>query len=132
MKLRIFFDSYCPLCVNEMNQLKALDINNHLAYADIHAPDFQFEFPHIDPLKANTFLHAENENGDMLYGLDVTCKAWALVNHHRWIKVLRWPVIRWFSNFVYRLFAKNRYTISYWLTGQRRCETCENIKVKKH
>jgi predicted DCC family thiol-disulfide oxidoreductase YuxK len=129
MKLRIFFDSHCPLCVKEMHLLTALDVNDNLAYTDIHAPNFQHEFPHIDPLKANTFLHAENDKGDMLYGLDVSCQAWALVNHYRWLKVLRWPVISWFADIAYRIFAKHRYTISYWLSGQGRCEACENVEV---
>jgi len=42
----------------------------------------------------------------------VTAKAWALVDHHRLLQVLRWPVIRWFADFGYLVFARLRHPIA--------------------
>ena len=70
-------------------------------------------------------LHAQNVNGDMLYGLDVTAVAWSLVGKYRFLKILRWPVIRSISDLVYKLFAKYRDSISLLLTGKRRCQQCK-------
>ena len=56
-------------------------------------------FPHINPVEADRVLHGEWANGTLIYGLDVTQQAWALVGRHRWLKPLRLPLIRWFADF---------------------------------
>lgn len=119
--LTLFYDSYCPLCAAEMDQLRRLDTQARLRFEDIHGADFSQRYPDIDPLAADRILHARYADGRMIYGLDVTHQAWALVGKQRWLAVLRWPVIRWFADIGYRLFARYRYGISFILTGQRRC-----------
>lgn len=132
MKLTLFFDSYCPLCVTEMNELQRLDSLNPkplLLLEDIHAEDFQERYPDIDPVAADRVLHARYEDGSMIYGLDVTHQAWQLVGKQRWLAVLRWPIIRWFADLGYRFFARHRYAISFLLTGQRRCKPCAKSRA---
>jgi predicted DCC family thiol-disulfide oxidoreductase YuxK len=129
MKLTIFYDGYCPLCVAEMKQLAELDSRGELVFADIQDNDFVTRYPHIDPVEADRALHAEYEDGRMIYGLDVTHQVWAKVGKKPWLAIIRWPVVRWFADIGYRIFASNRYTISYWFTGQKRCETCA-VKIE--
>lgn len=127
MTLTLFYDSYCPLCAQEMDELRRLDSrsqNPRLAFEDIHADDFQSRYPEIDPVAADRILHARYDDGRMIYGLDVTHQAWRLVGKKRWLALLRWPVLRWFADMGYRFFARNRYGISFLLTGRRRCEPC--------
>jgi predicted DCC family thiol-disulfide oxidoreductase YuxK len=125
MILTIFYDSYCPLCSAEINQLKAYDSNNQLSFEDIHAVDFVQRYPYIDKVEANKLLHGQLSNGDMIYGLDVTCMAWKTVGKHRWLSILRWPVIRWFSDRAYLFFARHRNTISSLVTHKNSCRTCK-------
>jgi predicted DCC family thiol-disulfide oxidoreductase YuxK len=127
-KLIVFFDSYCPLCVAEMNQLALLDTKNLLQLEDIHQPDFASRYPTIDPVAADRVLHGMYEDGTMIYGLDVTHRVWQAVGKKPWVAMLRWPVIRLFADISYRIFAKNRYSISWLLTGKRRCEPCAKDK----
>ncbi len=122
--LTLYFDSACPLCVAEMDQLQALDNDMKLKFADILAEDFQCRYPHIDPVAADQYLHAEYADGRMIYGLDVTCAAWAAVEKKRWLSVLRWPLVRMIADLAYRFFARHRYSISWLVTGTRRCERC--------
>ncbi|MEI8610554.1 DUF393 domain-containing protein [Enterovibrio sp. Hal110] len=132
MTLTVFYDGSCPLCVAEMDQLRALNTDNHLRFEDILAPDFPSLYPTIDPVAASNVLHGilsesntpNDENERLLLGLDVTHKAWALVGKKRWIGVLRWPFIRWFADHAYLFFARNRYRISFLFTGKSRCEPC--------
>ena len=129
MTLTIFYDGYCPLCVAEMQQLEGLDTKGRLRFEDIQAEDFCACFPDIDPQAADRILHARYSDGRLIYGLDVTYQAWSLVEQKRWLAVLRWPIVRWFADIGYRLFAKHRYRVSYWLTGQARlsgkpCKSC--------
>ncbi len=124
MKLTLFFDSYCPLCAAEMKMLQDFDLEGKLIFEDIHAKDFELRYPKIDPVKADKILHGLYEDGSMIYGLDVTYQAWRTVGRKPWLALLRWPIIRWFADIAYRFFAQNRYSISWILTGQKRCSAC--------
>jgi predicted DCC family thiol-disulfide oxidoreductase YuxK len=130
MILTIFYDSHCPLCSAEINQLKAYDTDNQLSFEDIHAMDFVQRYPYIDKLRANRLLHGQLSNGGMIYGLDVTCMAWKTVGKHRWLSILRWPVIRWFADLAYLFFARHRNRISSLLSGNKKGIECQSCKVK--
>ena len=124
MALTVFFDGHCPLCSAEMRELHRLDHLNRLNLVDLHRTDFTELYPHIDKAQAIRILQAQQDDGTMLYGLDANCKVWQLVGRKRWLRVLRWPINRWIADFAYLLFAKNRESISYLVTGKRRCESC--------
>ncbi|MFT2098134.1 thiol-disulfide oxidoreductase DCC family protein [Marinomonas sp. 2405UD66-6] len=123
--LTIFYDGYCPLCTAEMNLLRDLDNQKKLILEDIHAADFSERFPHIDPIQADKILHGQLQNGEVIKGLDVTCLAWKLVGKHKWMQVLRWPVIRLFADLGYLFFARYRHSISSFVTGKPRCTSCQ-------
>ena len=128
-ELTIFYDGFCPLCVREMTHLRRADKQGRMRLVDIQQPGFAQEYPHIDPDAARTILHADTADGTLLLGLDVTYRAWALASpglfgRGFWIAPLRWPVIRWFADKAYLWFARNRYKVSGWFTGQERCESC--------
>jgi predicted DCC family thiol-disulfide oxidoreductase YuxK len=130
VKLTIFYDSRCPLCVKEMRALQARDKDRLIALEDIWQADFVERFPTIDPTDAKRVLHAVDERQRVLTGLDVTAAAWALVGV-QYYRCLRWPLIRPIADRAYRFFARHRYTISRLLTGQARlCEdnSCQKIQ----
>ena len=130
MKLKIFYDGLCPLCSAEINQLRAYDINNQLAFEDIHAADFGKRYPDIDQVRANRVLHGQVADGDLIYGLDVTCMAWKTVGKHRWLSVLRWPGIRWFADLVYLFFARHRNLIAGFFGGNGTNLECQSCKIR--
>jgi predicted DCC family thiol-disulfide oxidoreductase YuxK len=121
MQLTIFYDSQCPLCLAEMQQLKGYDDLGRLNFVNLNTDNFSQRYPHIDPVRANRILHGQLETGEILLGLDVTYRAWSLVGKHKWLALLRWPIIRHLADGFYLLFARYRYGISYLLTGQSRC-----------
>ncbi|MGS0695175.1 thiol-disulfide oxidoreductase DCC family protein [Shewanella sp. 0m-4] len=123
MKLRIFYDSLCPLCDAEMQQIKALDKHNNIELQDLNQHNFEINFPNIDAALANRILHAELADGTLIKGLDVTYQAWAAVGKGRWVALLRTPLIKPVADLGYLFFAKHRYRISYLLTGKQRCES---------
>ena len=124
-KLTIFYDGGCPLCVSEMRHLCRLDSAQNIALEDIHAEGFAQRFRYIDLVRADQILHGQLANGEMIYALDVPYEAWALVGKRHWVAVLRWPVVKQVSHWVYLFFAKHRSRISKLLTGSERCEVCE-------
>lgn len=131
MLLTLFFDGHCPLCSAEMRQLNKLDHLGLLELVDLHQADFTSLYPHVNKVQASNILQAQQSDGKMLYGLDANCKAWELVGKKRWLRVLRWPVIRMVADLGYVFFAKNRSTISYLVTGKRRCESCGLGSLKR-
>ncbi|HEY9051692.1 MAG TPA: DUF393 domain-containing protein [Gammaproteobacteria bacterium] len=124
MNLTIFYDSGCPLCLAEMRQLNNLNKAGRLNFVNLHDDDFSQHYPHINKARANRILHGQLDSGEILLGLDVTCLAWSLVGKHKWLVILRWPVLRWFADAVYLIFARYRNSISYLFTGKPRCNRC--------
>jgi predicted DCC family thiol-disulfide oxidoreductase YuxK len=123
-ELIIFYDGGCPLCVSEMRHLSKLDTAGKIALENIHADDFTVRFPHIDQQRADQILHGQLASGEVIYALDVTYNAWALVGKRHWVAILRWPLIKQVADYSYLFFAKYRSTISKLLTGSELCEMC--------
>lgn len=120
-QLTVFFDGHCPLCTKEIGLLKQLDNQKKLHFEDIHAIDFVYRYPYIDVVAADQRLHGQLANGQIITGLDVTAKAWGLVGHHKWLQILRWPVICWFADLGYLIFARFRHPIAQ-LFGDKSCQ----------
>jgi predicted DCC family thiol-disulfide oxidoreductase YuxK len=128
MKLRLFYDGYCPLCVAEMDKLEKYDKKQNLAFEDIQAPDFKQRYPNLNWQDLNKRIYGQLPDGSLITGLDVTYLAWKYVGKGWVYAPLRWPVIRWFADILYLLFARYRYSISYLLTGKKRCDVCSSKK----
>ncbi len=127
-ELTIFYDGGCPLCAIEMRHLKKRNQEGRLAFEDIMATDFTARYPSLDWQALNDRIHAMKNDGSLVVGLDATHQAWRLVGRGWLYAPLRWPLIRPVADWLYVKFARHRYTVSYWLTGQKRCAQCE---VKK-
>lgn len=128
-QLVIFYDGLCPLCVAEMKQLDELDKDNRILFENVQTDDFEKRYPNINPHEANQILHGLYRQ-KLILGLDVTYQAWKIVGKKKWIAMLRWPIIRWFADKAYLVFAKHRYRISFLLTGKERlslaeCQQCQ-------
>lgn len=120
-QLTIFYDGTCPLCAKEMAALAKHDVENKIQTIDIYSEAFP-DYPQIDADAANTILHALDENGKLLLGLDVTYQAWRLVGKGWLYAPLRWAIFKPVADWCYLRFAKNRYKVSFWLTGKSRCD----------
>lgn len=129
--LVIFFDGQCPLCCNEMRALKAVDAQARITLVDVHDADAMCRYPMIDKQYALSILHGIDQQGNPLYGLDVTVLAWRLVNQHRWLFITRLPILKGICDRMYLLFAKHRMRISRWF-GQTYCQNgvCQK-KIEK-
>lgn len=124
-ELTIYYDGLCPLCKNEMRQIKKRDKLNQIALVDINQIDFESRYPHINRSKANDILHAEDREGRIHLGLDVTHLAWSIVGCGKLVGLLRKPLVRPVADKAYLIFAKHRYNISLLLTGKRRLKHSE-------
>ena len=110
--------------MKEMLHLQKYDSEERIKLVDLHDPDLINLYPHINKDFAMKKLHGQLDSGKMLYGLDVSCKAWALVDKYRWLMILRWPIVKPVADLGYKFFARYRETIAYLLTGKKNCNTC--------
>ena len=124
--LTLFYDGFCPLCVNEMATLTKLDRSGNLQLVDIQNAELMQNFPQIDVENAGRILTGQTANSQLVLGLDATHAAWSAVGKGHRTAWLRWPVIRFFADKAYLWFAANRYRVSYWLTGKSRLDNCSN------
>jgi predicted DCC family thiol-disulfide oxidoreductase YuxK len=108
----IFYDGNCPLCAKEMQSLKRADEENKITLEDINKEDFEHRFSNIKRADAMGYLHGQLDNGEMIYGLDVTFAAWQTVGKHAWLKIFQLPIIRSLADVGYWLFAKYRLQIT--------------------
>ncbi len=109
----------------EMSQLKQLDTKQCIRFVNIHNSDFSTQFPHIDKHAAYDLLHVEKVNGDLLLGLDASCAVWNAVGKHRWLNLLRLPLIKLIADLAYLFFARNRGTFARLITGRAHCDSCQ-------
>ena len=119
-QLTIFYDGFCPLCVKEMETLRRHDKDERIALVDIQT-DAINDYPSIDVKEASRILHAIDQQGNLVLGLDATHQAWKLVGKGWLYAPLRWPGVRVIADWFYLRFANNRYLISKFFTGKSRC-----------
>ncbi|MCC2617866.1 DUF393 domain-containing protein [Aestuariibacter halophilus] len=125
MQLTLFYDGLCPLCAAEMKSLRSRNGTGHLRFVDIQSAEFQRDYSHLDWQALNARIHAQWADGRWVSGLDATHAAWQLVGRGWLYGWMRWPLIRPIADRFYGWFARNRYTLSRWLTGKARLERCE-------
>lgn len=113
--LTIFYDASCPMCVNEMHALKALDGGGRLELVDCSAPDFDSGALGREDLTRAALMsriHARDADGRWLTALDVyetTYRAAGLEAPARiWGHRLLKPI--WSS--LYPMVADNRQLLS--------------------
>lgn len=124
-ELTVFYDGFCPLCVREVKKLSKLDKRKRMQFVDIQAEGFENQYPLINKQEANRILIGQKADGSITKGLDTTHAAWTLAGKSYVTAWLRWPIISFFTDKAYLIFAKHRYTLSAIFTGQKRCEACQ-------
>ncbi len=110
--------------------LEKRNADNNLLLVDLHDENALARYPHVKKQKAMAILHAQTSSGEMVFGLDATHAAWSAVGLGYLSAPLRWPLIRYVSDFFYRVFISKRHIISRLLTGKAYCNnnTCGPIK----
>ena len=119
--LNIFFDSHCPLCRMEMNALRDRDESESLVFIDIQNAEELKPYPQFKWQDLNARLHAIDGQGNLYTGLEASYQAWKRAGRGWVYAPLVWPGIKHLTEPLYRFFARYRYSISYALTGKKRC-----------
>jgi predicted DCC family thiol-disulfide oxidoreductase YuxK len=111
-KLTLFYDGRCPLCQAEILFLSKRNQQNLLHFVDIHTDEFQPQAMGVTCDQAMAAMYGQLDDGRLFQGAPVFALAYQRANLPRlaWFLSLKplQPVFHW----GYRLFARNRYTLS--------------------
>ena len=88
-----------------------------LALVDIHSLDPQAlaDLPARDTLLKT--LHLRRGSGEWLRGADANVAAWEGTGQQRWLRMLRWPILRHIVDLAYACWASLRYRRLYGRPG---------------
>jgi len=126
-KMKIFYDSKCPLCSREMNFLKKRDLHNSLQLVDIHAPSTNFSTIGKDKAQLMAKIHANIEGRGLVSGVEVFREAYSRVGLGWIMWISKFPIFKQIFNLSYKVFAKYRVKIGS-IIGSCPNDSC-NIKI---
>ncbi len=121
VKIAVFYDGDCPLCMREIRMLRRWDKGGCIRFINIASGDFSEEDhgKSIDELMRE--IHGRLPDGEWIVGVEVFRQLYSAVGFGWLVRVTRWPVISHVLDWGYRVFARNRLK----LTGRCTSETCE-------
>ena len=123
--LTLYYDGKCPFCANGMDQLGAWDKAGKLAFVDIFIDGFDPAHLNASMAQLNLEIYSLTAAGEVLIGVDSLLAAYTLAGQGWRVWPLRVPVLRSVLAYLYRAFARNRYTMSR-LLGYKAPPACEN------
>jgi len=108
-RIVMLFDGECPLCMREVKTLRRLDRKRgRIGFEDIAAPEFDASKYHTDLGTLMARIHGVLSDGTLIEGVEVFRRAYGAVGLGWLIAPTRWPGLRQLSEWVYRVFARNR------------------------
>jgi predicted DCC family thiol-disulfide oxidoreductase YuxK len=112
--LTLYYDGKCPFCLAEMTRLARWDRarDGVLAFTDIAQPGFDPSHLGAGMADLNAQLYALGRDGRVLVGVDSMLAAYTLAGRGYLVWPLRVPLLRGLLSFLYRAFARHRYTMS--------------------
>jgi len=105
MKNELFYDGHCPICAHEIKFLARFK-DEKLQLIDIHSNNNQQHHKTKHELLA--VLHLRTDKGVWLTGLNATVAAWQHTPFGIFFKMLRWPLIKQCSDWLYTKWASKR------------------------
>ena len=110
--LTLYYDGKCPFCAAEMRRLAGWDRGSQLEFVDISRPGFDPVHLNATMADLNLEIYSQTAQGEVLIGVDSLLAAYTLAGKGAMVWPLRVPLLRGFLAWLYRLFARNRYTMS--------------------
>lgn len=118
----LLYDRQCPFCRLEVEWLQRRDRRGRLGAEDITAPGFDPARYGLTVDAVHRRLHGVLPDGTVLEGLPAIRAAWRAVGLGWVMAPTGWPVLRWFADLGYVVFARYRVPLGR-LFGRRKCAT---------
>ena len=104
----LLYDRECPFCRLEVEWLRRRDRHGRLGAIDISADGFDPRRFGLTRQQVVARLHGICADGTVLEGMAAIRAAWRAAGLGWVMAPTGWPVLRWFADLGYRLFARYR------------------------
>lgn len=113
-KLTLLFDGACPLCVREVDMLRARSARygDSLAFVDIAGPDFDDDAFGVDFETAMRTIHGVLPDGSLVTGVRVFRLAYEAVGLGWVYAVIQYKPVFWLAERIYSVWANYRMQIT--------------------
>ena len=110
-RFKLLYDGQCPFCLLEVRWLRAWNRNGRLVFEDITAPDFDPSRYGLTGEDVMGVIHGVFPDGRVVRKVEVFRQAYRAVGLGWLLAPTDWPVFRWFFDFLYEWFARNRVSL---------------------
>ena len=123
-RFKLLYDGECPICVRETRWLVARSKDGALALEDISRPNFDASKYGVSQRELMDVLHGIFPDGRLVNRVAALREAYRAAGLGWMLAPSEWPVLRWFFDWGYSIFA--RYRIEMGSILGRRCSngTC--------
>ena len=113
MATKVYYNSACPVCnagiKDQRKRMEACGIRD-IEWIDVHTHPEAVEEVGASLEQVRERLHVKAEDGQLDVGADAFTRLWGQTPGQRWLgKLLRLPVFRQITHFLYNAFARLLY-----------------------
>jgi predicted DCC family thiol-disulfide oxidoreductase YuxK len=83
-KLQVYYDGLCKVCSFEIEHYKKQKGAENINFVDITLADFNAEKEGLNPLLVHKYLHAKNEEGQIVSGVETFRLIWQNLPKYNW------------------------------------------------
>ena len=120
-RFKLLYDGQCPFCRLEVRWLQRRDKRGRLVFEDISTPEFDASLYGLTREDVMGVMHGVFPDGRIVSKIEVFRQAYHAVGLGWLVGPIGWPVLRWFFDVLYALFA--RYRVSLGRIFGRVCDT---------
>jgi predicted DCC family thiol-disulfide oxidoreductase YuxK len=123
-QFKLLYDGQCPFCRREIEWLKRRDRNGRLIAEDISTPEFHADTYGLTQVAVEKVIHGVLPDGRIVRRVEALREAYRAVGLGWLSAPTAWPVVRWFADMAYEVFARNRVGLGN-LLGRRCHGSCK-------
>lgn len=125
-KIELFYDGGCPLCKREIAYIRKRDKKQEIRFTDLDSAEITIDRYGKTHEELMAQIHARLPDGTWIIGVEVFRQLYSIIGYKWLVAFSRWPLVRQFLDFGYRIFARNRLK---W-TGRCKKNQCEVSSAK--
>lgn len=108
-KLQVYYDGLCKVCSFEIEHYKKQKGSEKIAFVDITKTGFNAAQEGLDPHLVHKYLHAKNESGQIVSGVETFRLIWQQLPKYNWAYALsKNSLVSLGLNFGYQIFVRIR------------------------
>lgn len=130
-RFKLLYDGQCPFCCLEVRWLKRWNRHGYLVFEDITAVDFDASRYGVTQQDLMGVIHGVFPDGRIVRKIEAFRQAYRAVGLGWLLAPTGWPVFRWFFDWLYEWFARNRVFLGRFFGRSCNTGTCEVAAQKK-